>query len=81
MKAMIIKAFGGQEVSAKQQVPMPIPGPTNVLVRVYATSVNPVDYKVRQSANWAAINLLRQSDIISPGWSRNRIAFSAIVKN
>ncbi len=48
MKAMVITGYGGPEVFEEREVERPKPGPTEVLVRVHATSVNPVDYKVRQ---------------------------------
>ncbi|MEZ5582031.1 MAG: hypothetical protein R3F37_03940 [Candidatus Competibacteraceae bacterium] len=53
MKAMIITAFGGPEVFVERDVPKPEPGVTEVLVRVHASSVNPVDYKIRQAGSWA----------------------------
>jgi NADPH2:quinone reductase len=42
MKAMIIRAFGGPEQFELADVERPTPGPGQVLVRVRATSVNPV---------------------------------------
>lgn len=47
MKAMVINRFGGPEVFELQELLRPKPGPKQVLVKVYATSVNPVDYKIR----------------------------------
>lgn len=55
MKAMVITDFGGPEVFEERNVPEPVPGPTQVLVKVHATSVNPVDYKIRQAGSWAGI--------------------------
>ncbi|GCE09707.1 zinc-dependent alcohol dehydrogenase family protein [Dictyobacter aurantiacus] len=55
MKAMIIKDFGGPEVFAEQELPKPTPEADEVLVRVYASSINPVDYKIRQSGSWAGV--------------------------
>ena len=43
MRAMVIKAFGGPKVFEERDVPKPDPGPNDVLVKVHATSVNPVD--------------------------------------
>ncbi|GLV53677.1 NADPH:quinone oxidoreductase [Dictyobacter sp. S3.2.2.5] len=55
MKAMIIKDFGGPEVFAEQELAKPTPEADEVLVRVYASSINPVDYKIRQSGSWAGV--------------------------
>lgn len=48
MKAVVVKEWGGPEVLSIDDVKKPSPGPGEVLVRVYATSVNPVDYKLRK---------------------------------
>ena len=55
MKAMVITEFGGTDVFKESEVQKPQPGPGQLLVRVYATSVNPVDYKIRQAGEWAGI--------------------------
>ena len=47
MKAQIIRAFGGAELFEETTLPDPEAGAGEVLVRVHASSVNPVDYKVR----------------------------------
>jgi NADPH:quinone reductase-like Zn-dependent oxidoreductase len=47
MKAVRIHDFGGPDVLQVEEVPMPSPGPGEVLIRVKAASVNPVDYKTR----------------------------------
>ena len=39
--------LGGPEVLELEELPRPEPGPTEVLVRVAAAGVNPVDWKVR----------------------------------
>lgn len=48
MKAMIINAFGGPEAFELRDVPTPVPHAGQVLVRVHATSINPLDYQVRR---------------------------------
>lgn len=48
MKAAVLTAFGDAESFEIQTVPKPVPKPNQVLVRVYATSVNPVDYQIRR---------------------------------
>ena len=47
MKAWIIKSFGPPNVFEEADVPKPVPGDGEVLIRVKATSVNPVDCKIR----------------------------------
>jgi NADPH:quinone reductase-like Zn-dependent oxidoreductase len=47
MKAIVIHQYGGPEVLKFEEYPDPVPGPSEVLVRVAATSVNPIDYKRR----------------------------------
>lgn len=48
MRAERIHAFGGAEVLHLEEVPRPEPGPKEILVRVHAAAVNPVDWKFRQ---------------------------------
>lgn len=49
MKAMVLKDFGGPELFEARGVPVPEPGPRQLLVKVHATSANPVDYKIRRA--------------------------------
>lgn len=53
MKAVLINEFGGPEVFQMRDMPKPQPGVNEVLVKVHATSINPVDIKVRQAGSWA----------------------------
>lgn len=48
MKAMVIKGFGGTEVFEMLDLPQPRATAGHVVVKLAATSVNPVDYKIRQ---------------------------------
>ena len=48
MKAAILTRFGGPESFELSDVPKPGPQAGQVLVRVHATSVNPLDYQVRR---------------------------------
>ncbi len=48
MKAVRYHAFGGPEVLRYEDAPRPVPKAGEVLVRVYAAGVNPVDWKLRQ---------------------------------
>ena len=48
MKAVIAEQYGGPEVlQVANDLPVPGIGPNGVLIRVHATSVNPVDWKLR----------------------------------
>lgn len=50
MKAVRIHSFGGPEVLKFEDVPTPKPAKGEVLIKVQAVSVNPVDYKMRSGA-------------------------------
>lgn len=50
MKAIIINKFGGPEVFTSVDTDQPKPGAGQVLIRVEASSVNPVDTKIRSGA-------------------------------
>lgn len=47
MKAIRIHEFGGPEVLRLEEVPQPRPAPGQVLVRMHAIGVNPVDTYIR----------------------------------
>lgn len=47
MTAIRTTAVGGPEVLVATEVDRPVPVPTEVLVRVHAAGVNPVDWKIR----------------------------------
>jgi NADPH:quinone reductase-like Zn-dependent oxidoreductase len=47
MKAIVLHEYGGPEKLKYEDMPDPVPGEGEVLVRLSATSVNPVDYKMR----------------------------------
>jgi NADPH:quinone reductase-like Zn-dependent oxidoreductase len=47
MKAIVVHKYGGPEVLKFEDYPDPVPSPGEVLVRVAAASVNPIDYKRR----------------------------------
>ncbi|HUQ24154.1 MAG TPA: NADP-dependent oxidoreductase [Burkholderiales bacterium] len=48
MRALRIHGYGGPEVMRLEEAPRPVPGPGQVLVKVRAASVNPIDWKMRR---------------------------------
>ena len=50
MKAIVLHAYGGPEQLRYEDTDVPQFGDNEVLVRVRATSVNPIDYKLRSGA-------------------------------
>ncbi|PRB06007.1 NADPH:quinone oxidoreductase [Chryseobacterium sp. MYb7] len=49
MKTIVIKNYGGPEVLQLEEMPVPvIEDPSQVLVKVRATSINPLDYQIRR---------------------------------
>src|SRR3954465_9904043 len=48
MKAVRIHAFGGPEVLRYEDAPRPEPRANQMLVRIRAAGVNPVDWKIRE---------------------------------
>ena len=51
MKAIKIHEFGGPEVMKMEEVERPVPQADEILVKMYASGVNPADYVVRQGGN------------------------------
>ena len=50
MQAMILRAYGGPSALESTELPQPQPGPGQLLLRVLAHSVNPVDWKLASGA-------------------------------
>jgi NADPH:quinone reductase-like Zn-dependent oxidoreductase len=50
MKAVVLREYGGPEKLSYEDVPDPVAGEGEVLVRVAATSVNPIDFKLRSGS-------------------------------
>jgi NADPH:quinone reductase-like Zn-dependent oxidoreductase len=48
VKAIVMREHGGPDVLELREVARPEPAPTEVLVRVAAAGINPVDWKVRE---------------------------------
>ncbi|GAA0492442.1 NADP-dependent oxidoreductase [Streptomyces olivaceiscleroticus] len=58
MRAVTVKEFGGPEALTVDRVARPEPLPTEVLVRVHAAGVNPVDWKTRAGHGMAGLQTL-----------------------
>lgn len=63
MKAVRIHSYGGPEVLVYENSPMPAFNNDDVLIRVYAAGVNPVDWKIRQGYMQEKMTLP-----LIPGW-------------
>ena len=50
MQAILVRQFGVPDVLALEEVPDPKPGPSEILVRIRAAGVNPVDAYIRSGA-------------------------------
>ncbi|MFE9703168.1 NADP-dependent oxidoreductase [Streptomyces sp. NPDC005930] len=58
MRAVVVERWGGPEELVEREVERPEPGLNEVLVRVHAAGVNPVDWKTRASGaliGWDAV--------------------------
>lgn len=51
MKAVRISEFGGPEVLKIEDIEQPVPSSDEILIKVFASGVNPVDWAVRQGGN------------------------------
>jgi NADPH:quinone reductase-like Zn-dependent oxidoreductase len=65
MQAVRLHAYGGSEVLVLEEVPRPQAGPGEVLIRVHAAGVNPLDWKVR--AGHVKAMIAHRLPLI-PGW-------------
>ncbi len=65
MKAVVFHEFGGSDKLRIAQVPRPEPAPCEVLIRVSHSSVNPVDWKIREGL---LRTVLPHRFPIIPGW-------------
>ncbi|HEY2572241.1 MAG TPA: alcohol dehydrogenase catalytic domain-containing protein, partial [Solirubrobacteraceae bacterium] len=48
MRAVLLSETGGPDVLRIEEVPTPEPGDGEVLIRVRAASINPIDWKYRR---------------------------------
>lgn len=65
MRAAAIREYGDAGVFRLEDLPVPVPGDHQVLVRVHASSVNPVDWKMRRGDHRL---YLRKKFPIVPGY-------------
>lgn len=65
MRAVVADGYGGPEVLGVQEVDDPKSGPDDVLVRVHAASLNPVDAKIVAGKLDGAFPVVRP---LIPGW-------------
>jgi len=63
MKAIRIHSYGGPEVLQYEDVPRPVLDDDDVLIKVHAAGVNPVDWKIRQGYMEKMLTLP-----LIPGW-------------
>jgi NADPH:quinone reductase-like Zn-dependent oxidoreductase len=63
MKAVQIHAFGGPEVLQYEDVPQPQPKANEILVRVHAAGVNPIDWKLREGYLSGALPMIMGVDL------------------
>jgi len=50
MRAQIIRSYGGPQAFQKAELPDPVAGPDELLVRVAVAAVNPLDWKLRSGS-------------------------------
>jgi NADPH:quinone reductase-like Zn-dependent oxidoreductase len=65
MRAIAIDEFGGPEKLKLVELPRPKPGKGEILIKVVAAGVNPVDYKIREGMLEA---LMPHAFPLIPGW-------------
>jgi NADPH2:quinone reductase len=85
MRAIVSREHGGPEVLCLEELPLPSPGRHQLLVQVHATSVNPVDAKVRRGGGAArafpivlgfdASGVVESSGPDVEGWSEGDAVF------
>ncbi|MCK6460270.1 MAG: zinc-binding alcohol dehydrogenase family protein [Planctomycetes bacterium] len=72
MRAIGFTEHGGPEVLRFVEVPEPRPGPRDIVVRVHAAGVNPVDAKVRAGTRGGPLDGPRV-----PGWDASGVVVAA----
>src|ERR1022692_2261531 len=74
MKCVRIHEYGAPDVLRYEDAPRPVPGAGEVLVRVHAAAINPLDWKIRAGhvKDW-----LRYTLPLIPGWDFSGVIESA----
>lgn len=75
MKAYVLNEAGGIQNLQLTELPVPNPGPDEVLIKVQAISINPVDFKTR--AGFALYDSLKNLDPLILGWDISGTVVSA----
>ena len=65
MKAIALREFGGRDKLERMDLPIPEMGKGEMLVRVKAAGVNPVDWKIREG--WLKDRFPHKFPLV-PGW-------------
>ncbi|HUA75065.1 MAG TPA: NADP-dependent oxidoreductase [Solirubrobacteraceae bacterium] len=63
MRAVVLKETGGPEVLRVEQVDVPEPGEGELLLRVHAASVNPLDWKIRRGVRPRELPVVLGNDV------------------
>ncbi|MFE3286963.1 alcohol dehydrogenase catalytic domain-containing protein, partial [Streptomyces sp. NPDC059233] len=63
MRAIVVSEWGGPETLVEREIERPEPGLNEILVRVHAAGVNPVDWKTRGSGG-----LIAWGEVPIVGW-------------
>lgn len=72
MKAIRIHEFGQPEVMKLEEVERPVPAPNEILVKVYASAVNPIDLKIRDGSVISRLHVRLHLPIVL-GWDASGI--------
>ncbi len=57
MRAVVVRRYGRSDVMCVANLPMPVAGAGESLIRVHAAGVNPVDWKLRAGKTWPVLRL------------------------
>ncbi len=77
MRAMVVRCYGGPEVLSLEDVPKPAPSGNQVLVRVHAAAVNPLDWHYMRGSPYI---MRLESGIGAPNDSTMGVDFAGTVE-